>query len=327
MNRKSPKTISLRRKYPHRQWITVGNTRAVLIALFVFLGFCFFSGGNSCEAYSFIVLTDIGNYAAPRYDDPKYFVGVLEAVERTGKGEFLVSTGDMGPPWNFHRRIREKFGNGYTWYPAVGNHDAENPRIMAYLREYNKHGLTLPNVMNKGPEGCTETMYSFDYQNVHFVIINEYFDGKSDVGAKGDIVEETFEWLAADLKNTKKKFRLAFGHEPAFPVQDMDSKRMRHRRDSLNQFPENRDRFWSLLEKEKVAAFFCGHTHNASAEKFGSVYQVDAGHATGMADKGAPSSFVKIHVSDEDIRFEIYRLDYDRLSYPLRRSGILQKEE
>ena len=58
---------------------------------------------------------------------------------------------------------------------------------MDWLRIFNRDGNTLPNIVNVGPAGCAETTYSFDYGNAHFVVLNEYFDGSSDVGADGEV--------------------------------------------------------------------------------------------------------------------------------------------
>ena len=39
---------------------------------------------------------------------------------------------------------------------------------------------------------------------MHFVVINEYFDGASDTGTDGDVVNALYIWLDADLSiNTK----------------------------------------------------------------------------------------------------------------------------
>ncbi len=43
-------------------------------------------------------------------------------------------------------------------------------------------------------------MYSFEKGPVHFIILNEYFDGTSDIGSNGDIVSATYNWLEEDLK-------------------------------------------------------------------------------------------------------------------------------
>ncbi|NIP97071.1 MAG: hypothetical protein GWO24_28015, partial [Akkermansiaceae bacterium] len=72
-----------------------------------------------------------------------------------------------------------------------------------WLRALNPGGNTLPNVVNvgpggPGPSGSEETTYSFDYGNVHFIQLNQYYDGSNDAGTDGDVVDELYSWLEAD---------------------------------------------------------------------------------------------------------------------------------
>jgi hypothetical protein len=69
-------------------------------------------------------------------------------------------------------------------------------------------------------------------------------------------------------------------------------------------------------------AYFCGHTHNASAALINGVWQIDCGHARGRGDAGAPSTFLKLYVEPEGVRCQIYRSaaagDAYRLAYETR---------
>jgi predicted phosphodiesterase len=276
------------------------------------------------EEFSFVVTCDMREFSAPEYQSSEYFLGACEAISEAGKGEFMISPGDIDPPWYVLETISQVLGEDYLWYPVIGNHEAETPEDMAYLRGYNALGIRLPFIVNKGPDKSKETMYSFDYGNAHFVVINNYFDGKSDIGTDGDIVDETYQWLYLDLSNTQKECIFVFGHEPAFPLPDMDTGRLRHVYDSLNKYTENRDRFWKLLKDKGVVAYVCGHTHNTSIEKIDGVYQIDAGHSRGIGDKGAPSTFIKINIKGNSSECEIYRLSPDKGEYFLRYSCILE---
>ncbi|MCX6376652.1 MAG: hypothetical protein NTU88_11575, partial [Armatimonadetes bacterium] len=99
------------------------------------------------------------------------------------------------------------------------------------------------------------------------------------------------------------------GHEPAFPQPDAaPPHRLRHNGDSLDAFPTNRNAFWSTLVAHGVKAYICGHTHNYSTIKIDGVWQMDVGHARGMADTGAPSTFVKITVWKKGaVTYQTYR--------------------
>jgi len=274
--------------------------------------------------FTFVVTADMRKYSGPgQYDTQQYFRGACETIATLGGGAFMVSPGDVDPPASVEWTIKQYIGQDYTWYPVVGNHEAETPADMEWLRAYGAGGSVSSNAVNVGPPGCGETTYSFDYGNSHFVVLNEYCDGISDTGTDGDVVDALYNWLAADLSATDKAHTFIFGHEPAYPQPDADNGRLRHLGDSLDAHPANRDRFWALLKNEGVVAYICGHTHDYSAVSIGGVWQLDAGHARGVRDTGARSTFILIHVDGGVVTFEAYRDDANGGTYTLAHSGVL----
>ena len=261
--------------------------------------------------FTFALAVDQRNFTGPgTYDTPAYFRGALEAINRLGPTAFLVSPGDVDPPADSKWTIEQYLGADYPWYPGVGNHETETPEDMANLRsyDYDSNGAGVePDIVNRGPSGCPSTTYSFDYRNVHFAMLNVYCDVSGDNLGDGDITDHLYNWLAADLAATAKPFIFVMGHEPAYPQPDEDNGRLRHSGDSLDAYPEHRDRFWNLLKAEGVLAYITGHTHNYSAVKVNGVWQIDGGHARGNGDTGAPSTFVLIHVNRDTVTFDAYR--------------------
>ena len=280
---------------------------------------CMFLFLNIYQTYAasfrFIVTADMRKYAGSgTYDTSKYFKGVCEAIAKKGATDFMIVPGDLDPPGKMNWTIEHYLGNSYLWYPAVGNHEAETPDDMDWIREFNKNGNSLPNNVNIGPPGSEETTYSFDYENSHFAVINEYYDGSSDTGIDGDVVDELYNWLATDLAATNKTHIFVIGHEPAYPQADADNGRKRHFGDSLDKYPSHRDRFWNLLKNSGVVAYFCGHTHNYSAVDIDGVWQIDVGHARGKGDTGAASTFMVVTVAGDlmqDVQFKAYRDDHN----------------
>ncbi|MFC1924085.1 metallophosphoesterase [Chloroflexota bacterium] len=286
------------------------------------------SAGESDEVFSFSVTADMRQYSGPGvYDNSSYFRGAVEAIAGLGGGDFMISPGDIDPPDGVFWTIEQVMGTDYMWYPVVGNHEEETPEDMEWLRsyDYDQNGTGVPpDIVNTGPSGSTETNYSFDYKNVHFVVLNEYCDTGGDDVTDGDIPDHLYNWLVADLQATSKEHIIVSGHEPAYPQPDQDNGRERHMTDSLNQFPANRDRFWNLLSDWGVVAYICGHTHNYSAIEIDGVWQIDVGHARGIGDTGAASTFVMINVDGTTVSFDCYRdndgdSDYDDITH----SGIL----
>ena len=233
----------------------------------------------------------------------------------------MISPGDIDPPQNVLYTIKKILGKDYIWYPVVGNHEAETPEDMAWLRAWGKKNI--PFLTRKGPENGRETTYSFDFKNAHFVVINQYYDGKSDTGTDGDIPTPLFDWLAEDLAGNSKPFVFVFGHEPFVSIPDIDNGRYRHKEDSLEAHPKNSHRFWQLLRSYRITAFICGHTHNLSLSKINGIWQLDAGHSRGIGDTGAPSTFLKILVGEKACRVNVYRDDGNGGAYTLTHTIVL----
>lgn len=272
--------------------------------------------------FSFVVTSDQRQYAGPgAYDSTNYFRGAVEAAENQGSGAFMISIGDIDPPMDSKWTIGQVLGVNYLWYPVVGNHElpeagseAYDGANMEWLRAYNydNNGVgTPPDIVNTGPSGCPETTYSFDYENAHFVVVNEYCNTGGDDLTDGDIPDHLYQWLANDLAATDKTHTFIFGHEPAYPQPDADNGRARHMGDSLNKYPANRDRFWELLKEAGVVAYFCGHTHNYSAVKIDGIWQLDSGHSRGQGDTEAPSTFLMVQVDGSTVTLSTYRDTHD----------------
>jgi hypothetical protein len=268
------------------------------------------------DAFTFLLTADIRFFTGPPYDSPDYFQGALRAIDRFGRGDFMVSPGDIDPPlralWAITRTLDLSDTGTYTWYPVIGNHELPGQGLernrghnLRWLKGYDYGSV------NPGPSGCPTTTYSFDYKNAHFVMLNEYCDSMGPDVRDGDISDHLYDWLADDLRATDQTHLFVFGHEPAYPQPDTDVGRERHTYDSLNAHPAYRDRFWTLLRNEGVVAYFCGHTHNYSAVYIDGVWQVDVGHARGKGDTGAPSTFVAVHVEGDTVTYEARRDRHD----------------
>jgi hypothetical protein len=262
------------------------NTRILIAAVLSIIVSGLFSGPVGAENPDadlvFIVAADMRNFAHAD-KGTTHFSGACEAIKEVGSGAFMISPGDLDvyPPSAVRDLIDDTIGEDYPWYAVLGNHDPESPSTMEYLREYS---LKVPNVVNRGPKGCEETTYSFDWGDSHFVVLNQYFDGEKDWGLKGEMVPELLEWLEADLAATEKSRIFVFGHEPILAMPDMDNGRIRHQGDSLDEDEENAFAFHQLLLEYGVDAYFCGHTHNTSYAKINGLWQLDPGHARGIED-------------------------------------------
>lgn len=272
--------------------------------------------------FTFVVSADMRQYAGPgTYDTAQYFRGAVEAIDSLGAGAFMVIPGDLDPTTGVHWTLTSTLGLDYLWYPVVGNHELPGAGFESYyganmdwLRsyDYDPNGVGVPpDIVNVGPAGCPETTFSFDYENVHFVVLNEYCDVGGDTDTDGDVPDHLYDWLVADLTAMTQTHVFVLGHEPAYPQPDADNGRLRHQNDSLNKYAANRDRFWNLLKDQGVLAYICGHTHNYSVVQIDDVWQLDTGHARGAGDLGAASTFLMIHVDGDSVTFDAYRDIHD----------------
>ena len=272
------------------------------------------------KSLSFIFTADMRDYTG---DNKDYFRGACEAIKNLENIQFIVSPGDLDPPDSTFYTMQKYIDKDIVWYPVVGNHEAETDSDMEWLRNHNKEGNSLPNVVNVGPSSCLETTYSFDYENTHFIVLNEYCNENCDNCTNGDIPDVLYNWLENDLKKNTKKHIFVLGHEPAYPLPDMETQRYRHVHDCLNQNSENRDRFINLLQDHEVLGYVVGHTHNYSIVKINELWHIDVGHGRGRGDMGARSTFIKVSINNDKVNYQTYRLDYESSEYKISDTGSL----
>ncbi|MBA7511636.1 hypothetical protein ES705_03632 [subsurface metagenome] len=225
----------------------------------------------------------------------------LNAVVTAGDMDYISESG------------QQTFDDAYTVsdvsttpvFYAVGNHEIDNSYDMPVLK--NKFSGYSFNP-NSGPTNCEQTTYSYDIGEIHIVVINEYFNGTSDTGTDGDVVNALFDWLKNDLRNTTKPYKVVVGHEPAYP-----EAWQRHVGDSLDGHPDNRDRFWNLLKTERALAYFCGHTHVHKFQDYDGVFECDTGVSGGMVGESDYDDFATIFYAhfDETNGFQLRAVNED----------------
>ena len=273
------------------------------------------SSSTAEPGFSFTVTADMREVHAA-------FGDVCQAINANhgGPGVFHVTVGDMDPTAPNRAVVDTYFGSSAIWYPIIGNHELPGQGNESYYGEnmdwlraeyHNGNGVRTPlkDYTNQdGPASSLETTYSWDYGDAHFVVLNIYWDGSSDTATDGDVVPALYDWLAADLAANTKPFVFVFGHEPAFPYH-------RHVGDSLDQYPANRDAFWSLLEAEGVQVFFCSHTHlfskhQGDQDHIGEVWQLDVGNAGNDSTTDPPyegQTYFHVAVEQDHVIVNVYR--------------------
>ena len=138
------------------------------------------------------------------------------------------STGAVSGDYRYH------FGNN-AFFPTVGNHEQSGPTDAGNALSFTEH-FTVP---NNGPTASTVTqgtVYSFDYGNAHFVVLNTQTD-----------LDAQKAWLEKDLAATTKKWKIVALHRGLYESPGVD--------DTLVQT------FGSTFDKYGVDLIFQGHDH------------------------------------------------------------------
>jgi hypothetical protein len=126
--------------------------------------------------------------------------------------------------------------------------------------------------------------YSFDEGDVHFVMLDAYTPYRRDAFSEKIIL-----WLEEDLKTAKEAGKRIFvaSHPPAFPggghmwegLPFYDPGYLCENRSGIDMRKE-RDRFWKILQRFGVIAYFCGHEHNIQVQQVRGVWHVVSGGVT-----------------------------------------------
>ena len=266
------------------------------------------------DSFSFAILGD-----TQRFDSSNANGGLQKAVKNIeGKNVGLVmTTGDLLGSCDGKSGCEKKLNEWKNTlsslysktYEMMGNHDRTGAEKSDALWQ---KFFELP---QNGPEGYKELVYSFDFQNSHFVVLN------SEKPKEHAVDKTQRDWLEKDLKDSQKDNKFVFFHEPAYPVSSKIDK-------SLDADAPDRDALWQILKDQKVKAVFNGHEHIQSRRKVDGVYQFVFGN-TDSFDHDLPKAGVAeysyqgehygiVEIKGQEVTVNVYSVDGNLLdSYKL----------
>ncbi|MBU2699366.1 hypothetical protein Ga0466249_000445 [Sporomusaceae bacterium BoRhaA] len=166
---------------------------------------------NPCY-FKFLVF---GDSQSVNYDT--WHTTLHQAYQANSDAAFSVNMGDLVD-------VGQEYGQWYDWFnaahgvlenipcmPLVGNHETYAPGGRIAMPTLFTDQFKLP--MN-GPAGLKGQVYSFDYGNAHFVMLD------TQIGEEGrfvpDMLEKQKMWLEDDLAATKQKWKLVFVHRALY---------------------------------------------------------------------------------------------------------------
>jgi hypothetical protein len=133
-------------------------------------------------------------------------------------------------------------------WPTLGNHDAITANSTTQSGPYYDI-FTLPAAAEAGGLASgTEAYYSFDYGNIHFVVLDSHESNRLNGGAM-------MSWLAADMASATRDWTIAFWHHPPYSKGSHDS-------DSETRLIEMRENAIPILDDGGADLTLTGHSHN-----------------------------------------------------------------
>lgn len=271
-----------------------------------------------------VVASDL-HFDMPPETDQFHHVVAINALGKTQKIDAVLLTGDIfdkaHPLIQALYRQRWEPGAGlrrihYPVFPAYGNHDIspESGRPLENKRGYELNMAYMDSVLNaKKRRGeilnvdPSSRSYSFNIGGVHFV------QGQL---AAGDTsyCKSNFAWLEADLQRYASKGRPVV-YLQHYGVDDW----------ALQWWTkEQRSRLFALLSRYNLAAFFVGHTHQASLQYYQGVPVVQVNNA--WDDSDGKASFMLLKIDGNHATIENYEVEdgrgHTRLLQPVLRATM-----
>jgi hypothetical protein len=179
----------------------------------------------------------------------------------------------------------------HVLWPSPGNHEfgaSDSPTQTGPYYE----AFSMPTAGEAGGWASgSEAYYSFDYGNVHFVVLDSH-DTSRDAPADpttnvcpGGQGGAMYQWLCTDLANTDKDWVIAYWHHPPYSKGSHDSD---DPNDSAGILFEMRERFVPVLEHFGVDLQLTGHSHSyersmlidghyGTSDEFGPQHVIDGG--------------------------------------------------
>ncbi len=172
-----------------------------------------FKMGKNLDSCDFLVFGDSQSYNYKVWGET-----LKAAYTQNPNAEFFVNVGDLVDNGQRISEWENWFLNGkdimihLPIVPVVGNHETYTPQKGIFsMPKYFTSQFVLP---QNGPEKLKEQVYSFDYANVHFVVLDTQFGEERSFVP--DSLERQIEWIKKDLAETDKKWKVVFMHRAPY---------------------------------------------------------------------------------------------------------------
>jgi len=171
--------------------------------------------------------------------------GHLDGILMLGDNAYNTGTDAQYQNAVFENMYEDRLRNTVLW-STRGNHEY-------YANTYYDIFTFPTNGEAGGLASGTEAYYSFDYGNIHFVVLDSYGSNRSAGGAM-------LTWLENDLAQNSQRWTIAFFHHPPYTKGSHDS-------DSETQLIEMRQNALPILEDAGIDLVLSGHSHSYERSK------------------------------------------------------------
>ncbi|MCM4173483.1 metallophosphoesterase [Arenibacter sp. TNZ] len=190
-----------------------------------------------------------------------YYDYVDAAPQNSGKTDMMLFLGDNAYGSGTDQEYQNAFFDIYddmlkksVAWSCLGNHDGKSADSATQSGPYYDI-FTFPTTGQAGgtPSG-TEAYYSYDYANIHFIVLDSHHTSREVGGAM-------YNWTKADIQNTKQDWIVTLFHHPIYTKGSHDS-------DTEDRLIEMRNNFMPMMEANGVDLILNGHSHSYERSYF-----------------------------------------------------------
>lgn len=178
------------------------------------------------------------------------------AWENNADAAFLINMGDLVDNGQDESQWNAWFDGTASLFaakpiaPVMGNHEAYSLDWKMAKPDYYLSLFALP---ANGPAGLERYVYSYDYGDVHFIVLNTQLNELREWYP--DLLEKQKSWIEKDLSQTQKKWKVVLMHRGvwAYPYNG-----------PLDEIGQT---FVPVFDKYHVDLVFTGHVHSYARTK------------------------------------------------------------
>ncbi len=181
----------------------------------------------------------------------------------------------------FSEIVNKTLGKDIPLYPVLGNHSHVNARV---INTFSSHF----NIKKPPSLDFNILSYSVELEDSQFIVMaSGNYERDAPAIFKYWKIIPLMDWLKKELSQNPSliNYRFVIGHEPAFSTTNVVGTYL-----GLDKDLDRRDKFWSVLKKGGVSAYFCSHENLFDRSNRGGVWQVISGGLSSSNKKKMPTN-------------------------------------